>query len=57
MGPDDEKEIILVGTSEWVITGMGQCSEILQVKQVVSLRKEELYDLGKHTMECADRKG
>lgn len=52
-----KRKKILVGTSEWVITGMGQCSEILQVKQVMSLRKEELYDLGKHTMECADRKG
>ena len=52
-----KRKKILVGTSEWVITGMGQCSEILRVKQVMSLRKEELYDLGKHTMECADRKG
>lgn len=46
LGPNYEKEKILAGTSEWVMTGMGQCSEILQVRQVMSLRKEELLRLG-----------
>lgn len=39
LGLDYEKEKVLVGTREWVMTRMGQCLEIPQVRQQASLRK------------------
>ena len=40
-GQITKRKKILAGTSEWVMAGMGQCSETLQVGQAMSLRREE----------------